>query len=587
MAANIRDETAHVSGEILREAEQARTALSAEGSQVVLGLSAAATALRLEAERARDQIAEITTGFGAEIADRVASSERDLSDSSDRVAERLAERTRALSQILADRNAELANLIETRDAADRRRAVPNRTAAIEALEGTSDQVAERLRAENAAVVADFIQRTEERVQRLSRSSSELISALDFGPKKRRTRVSSMQGQLGQEITQLLDRLDNSNETLRTMLEDASGSIGRVETSLIDTRDRFRTEALRVEDEITSSSDRLEQSIARMDGVTSTAFMQIGGMTEKFAEHGRLLSDAARLLDETQTNLQATLEERHEGLTLLAGTLADRSRDISTTLNSFEGCRGSPVSPRPRLGLAPWPRPSTASSAPASAKAEQQLEETERRSQAAAEQIREALRSVIEEASEKFRGGDGRYAPRRRDMRRELETARTEIRRGVFELPEETRESTRGHASRGVDQIRALRELSDIVSTSGRALDVRKPSTEDRGTRAAPAAEVERRAASPAAAETLPTTYARQCRSVADACIPADSRFGPACPVTASSRRFVRPLPAPAIWRSPRRPTRPLVRRRVMAMADGCPTSCVALRRMRTMHPRRR
>ncbi len=121
-----------------------------------------------------------------------------------------------------------------------------------------------------------------------------------------------------------------------MLEDAGASISRVETSMIDTRERFRTEAMRVEDEISSSSDRLEQSVARMDGVTSTAFTQIGSMTEKFAEHGRILSDAARLLDETQTNLQSTLEERHEGLTSLAANLADRSQDISSMLDSFEG-----------------------------------------------------------------------------------------------------------------------------------------------------------------------------------------------------------------------------------------------------------
>ncbi len=40
------------------------------------------------------------------------------------------------------------------------------------------------------------------------------------------------------------------------------------------------------------------------------------------------------------------------------------------------------------------------------------------------------------------------------MRRELETARTEIRRGVFELPEETRESTRAMRRAVSDQIRA-------------------------------------------------------------------------------------------------------------------------------------
>ncbi len=42
---------------------------------------------------------------------------------------------------------------------------------------------------------------------------------------------------------------------------------------------------------------------------------------------------------------------------------------------------------------------------------------------------------------------------------------------MFELPEETRSSTEAMRRAVSDQIRALRELSDIVSQSGRAFDV--------------------------------------------------------------------------------------------------------------------
>src|SRR5207247_7839389 len=58
-----------------------------------------------------------------------------------------------------------------------------------------------------------------------------------------------------------------------------------------------------------------------------------------------------------------------------------------------------------------------------------------------------------------------------EMHHELETTRNELRRGVFEMPQEAAESTAQMRKVIVDQIEALAELNRIVAQHGRGLDV--------------------------------------------------------------------------------------------------------------------
>jgi hypothetical protein len=58
-----------------------------------------------------------------------------------------------------------------------------------------------------------------------------------------------------------------------------------------------------------------------------------------------------------------------------------------------------------------------------------------------------------------------------EMHNELEATRGELRRGVFEMPQEAAESTAQMRKVIVDQIEALAELNRIVARHGRGLDV--------------------------------------------------------------------------------------------------------------------
>src|SRR5690606_20995362 len=64
--------------------------------------------------------------------------------------------------------------------------------------------------------------------------------------------------------------------------------------------------------------------------------------------------------------------------------------------------------------------------------------------------------------------------------------RAEMKKGVFDLPEETKESTSAMRRAVTEQINALKELSEIVARTGRLHDVADPSARSLPRLAAPA-----------------------------------------------------------------------------------------------------
>ena len=79
-----------------------------------------------------------------------------------------------------------------------------------------------------------------------------------------------------------------------------------------------------------------------------------------------------------------------------------------------------------------------------------------------------------------------------EIQRELEATRAELKRGVLDLPRETQESTAAMRRVVAEQIKALNELTEIVTSSGRRSDVSLPAD-------APAAPRRRRRRCPACA----------------------------------------------------------------------------------------
>ena len=138
--------------------------------------------------------------------------------------------------------------------------------------------------------------------------------------------------------------------------------------------------------------------------------------------------------------------------------------------------------------------------------DRRLAETEERSRATAADIRMAVETAIQDAASRFEGATDEIRRTAEVIREELSSARAEIRSGVFQLPEETRESTEAMRRAVSDQIRALRDLSEIVQRTGSAIDVAPaPSrTSSAQTASRPAASQPQRPSQPPRREPEPS-----------------------------------------------------------------------------------
>jgi hypothetical protein len=129
-----------------------------------------------------------------------------------------------------------------------------------------------------------------------------------------------------------------------------------------------------------------------------------------------------------------------------------------------------------------------------------LEKAEGRTRASTEQIQSTIAQVVDAASSRFADATDELRKVAGSIRGELEQTRAEIKRGVLELPEETKQSTSAMRRAVGEQINALKELADIVAKSGRTFDVsdRKPAERPLSQAAAPRSAPVQPAPAPAA-----------------------------------------------------------------------------------------
>src|SRR5690606_21685426 len=87
-----------------------------------------------------------------------------------------------------------------------------------------------------------------------------------------------------------------------------------------------------------------------------------------------------------------------------------------------------------------------------------------------EKMHGAFADLIESATTRFNDATEDMRRTAKAIRTELDETRSEIKKGVFELPMEAKESTTAIRRAVSEQINALKELSAIVAKSGRNSD---------------------------------------------------------------------------------------------------------------------
>ncbi len=341
-----------------------------------------------------------------------------IGQSTNEAARTIDANTRELNSILSDRSNEIAKILDetARPLVDR--FVEGSTELQRNMEEVTARASEKLRVENAALV-----------DALSICTSETLSAVD-----------GARSTLAESMVNLIDRMTASSSQLGELIGRAAQNLATVDDHLTGSTANFAATTEKAAQTFSNAARLVDSNTKRLTDLSSSTLREVASIATKFDEHSRLLSSASNLLDSAQSDLEHTLE-RQSSLEELAIGLVKKSEDIKHVMQSFERLVG------------------------------QTLESAEGKTMESTEKIRAAISDVVETATKRF-------ADATEDMRRtadsiktELESTRTELRKGVLDMPEEAKESTNAIRRAVSEQINALKELSAIVAKSGRTVDV--------------------------------------------------------------------------------------------------------------------
>src|SRR5262245_28390155 len=255
-----------------------------------------------------------------------------------------------------------------------------------------------------------------------------------------------------------------------------------------------------------ATGRVETNIAAFRDITAQVIGDLGQLARQFDSHGRDLVKAVEIIDHSNQHADSSLNERRVQLDSLVATLDIRTEDLEKRLSRFSGLLDESLeaaSTRAREVA----RLVSETSAEGTRAISEQYERVRENAQEERQRTSEAMRAIYEQTTGEtqslfqrtaeamraiheqttgdtqalFQSANERFAESVQgmkqmaaEMQRELESTRNELRRGIFELPQETAENAAQMRRVIVDQIEALAELNRIVARHGRNLDAVEP-----------------------------------------------------------------------------------------------------------------
>jgi hypothetical protein len=484
-----------VTTQIETRSKAAADALNARMEQLTLSITVNAS----ETERSLGQLALSTTdairtsasevertllGVSAEVA-------RSFVGKADEIASSLTQRTTEMTTLLSDRSGSVVAAITDKGQEFAGQVGMATELALKSIEEKGFTFT-RTMLDNSTEIARTINVAgESAANSVTRALNELHAtaqtAIDQSQSTAKTTVSEMletHNMLRADTTSLFERLREANIMLQEVLSGTHENMSALENTLMLRVSEFVTAMNEVTVSTGEATSRVETDIGTFRDVTSRVITDLGQLADQFDGHGRDLAKAAEMIDHSNQRTEDTINERRVTLDSLVATLDIRTEDLDQRLKRFSGLLDESLeaaSSRARDVA----RVVSEASAEGSRAIHEQYESVRENAEEERRRTAEALRAIYDQSAGDthalFREANDRFAEvlagmkqMSVEMQRELESTRNELRRGIFDLPQETAESTAQMRRVIVDQIEALAELNRIVARHGRNLDAVEP-----------------------------------------------------------------------------------------------------------------
>ena len=280
---------------------------------------------------------------------------------------------------------------------------------------------------------------------------------------------------------LFERLREGNILLQEVLTGAHDNLNSLERALVTRVADFVSTLNDVTTRNGASTTALEEQLKLFTDTTKGALDGLTTLSGQFETHGRVLSDAVKLVDESNERADQTVTQRNALLESLITTLDTRTVDLDDRLRRFtslldESLDAAEARARDIARVVAESASTSSSAVGRQFEAVRIAVEDERRQtlEAMAEiydQGTQEAGSMFQQAADKFAGIVQSMKQMASELHHELDATRADLRRGVLEMPQEAAESTAQMRKVIVDQIEALAELNRIVARHGRGLDV--------------------------------------------------------------------------------------------------------------------
>jgi len=295
-----------------------------------------------------------------------------------------------------------------------------------------------------------------------------------------TEMMETHGMLRNDTSALFERLREANVLLQEVLGGATENLSTIETTLSGRVAEFVTTMNDIGERSGAVNSRFEDQMKSFHGGTATILRDIASAADKFDVQGKALAAAAEQIDTSNRRTEEVLTDRREALDSVVNQIDSKVGDLDQRLKRFSALLAETF--EAAEGRARDIARVLAESSTDSTKAiANQYELVRVTSDEERKRTSEALHSIYEQAtgetSALFRQTSERFIEIVRQMRemsaamaREMEQTRTELRKGILELPQETADSAAQMRRVIVEQIDALAELNRIVARHGGATE---------------------------------------------------------------------------------------------------------------------
>jgi Apolipoprotein A1/A4/E domain len=280
---------------------------------------------------------------------------------------------------------------------------------------------------------------------------------------------------------LFERLREGNILLQEVLTGAHDNLNSLERALVTRVADFVSAMNDVTSRNGTATQTLEDQLSIFNSKTAKALDDLGSLSGQFDTHGRVLVEAATMVEQSNRNTSASVAERKATLESLVTTIDLRTADLDQRLSRFTSLLDESLAAaeeRARDIARVVAETAGAGSAAISRQFEAVRSASEDEHQQTVNSMHQIYQQTTQEADAMFKQSAEKFGTLVQSMKQmtsemhhELEATRNELRRGVLEMPQEAAESTAQMRKVIVDQIEALAELNRIVAHHGRGLDV--------------------------------------------------------------------------------------------------------------------